>query len=265
MRIFSYWHQGQLRRTDWVCLESWLAHGFEVALYTHDPETRVPMGVDKMDAQEVLDKNIMQQIAPLCHPGHVSFQPVVNFSDLFRMQGMSQGLGLWLDTDVFVIKAFSVEPSLPFMGWEGFRRIGSPVLYLPQDSAMLADYQRCHEDLGAVPHWTEWRKSVWRPLRWRLRGIPYRAADLGITIYGNYAFTMLSRKHYSRRDILPKSKFYAWIGNETKRFYTDPKGIEDLEKKNAWGIHVHRKSLDNEVPVSGSIFDKALRQSAYPL
>lgn len=264
-QIFSYWYQGALRRTDWVCLDSWVRHGFEVTLYSHHPHLSVPNGVTLANAEPILSVHPLQQLVPLRFPERATWQPIVNYSDLFRMAGLAQGCGLWLDTDVFVLRPFEVVPDRPFMAWEGFRRIGSPVLYLPPESPMTATYLSVLDDVEQIPSWVEWRKAVWRPLRWRLQGLKYRPGDLGITVFGNYAFTRLGRKYYGRRDVLPKHRFYAWIGDQTRRFYQDPRGEAALEAVGAWGIHIHRKDLDRAEPVQGSLFDKALRRLRPPL
>ncbi len=261
-RVFSYWYQGQLRRTDWLCLESWVRHGFEATLYSHDPQTRVPAGVTWADASLILPIALKDKMLPL--RGGDAHRAVVSFSDLIRMKGMQRGLGLWLDTDVYLLKPFTYDVGEPFLGWEGFNRIGASVIYVPPQSAFCRDYAQVFDDVERVPSWVEWRKATWRPLKWRLQGLPFRPGDLGITIFGNYAFTRLGRKYYRKSQILPKNRFYAWTGKHSQRFYTDPQGLDQLTAQEAWGIHVHRKFLDSKTPIPGSLYETALRTTAYP-
>lgn len=263
-KIFSYWHGPKLRRTDWVCIESWVRHGFDVTIYSHNPDLALPPGAKLGNADQILGISYLDKLQPLIKVETTSWQSVVSYADIFRVAGTYQSTGLWLDTDVFVIRPFSYDETQPVLGWEGFKRIGASVIYLPPNCPMAKAYLKVLQDVEQVPDWVEFRKAVWRPLRWRLQGRPYRPNDLGITIFGNYAFTRLGRKYYKSKDILPKHRFYHWIGDETRRFYQDPRGEEALNLAQAWGIHVHRKDLDMATPEPGSLYDEALKASSYP-
>lgn len=186
-----------------LCLASWLEAGFEVDLYSYGPVSGVPAGVTLRPAQDVLSDDLRDRLLPILRTDRRRFQPMMNFSDLFRVKLQEQGRGLWLDCDVLPFRPFAVDPAKPFFAWEDRHRIGSPVFYLPQGSAMIADYLRVLDTPHLMPHWLGVKRGVLKPALWRLMGRRFSPPDLGITIYGNDAFTRLAHKHALTEHALP--------------------------------------------------------------
>lgn len=260
MRIASFWHSGPLRNLDAVCVASWVKLGFEVDIYRFGAISGLPDGVVELDANEVLSADWMDRINPILHPERRARQQMMNYSDLFRVALMQQGRGLWLDTDVFLFRPFSVDPARPFFAWEDWHRIGSPVFYIPQGHEMLADYARVYDSPNLMPHWLGFRRRVLKPLIWRLQGKAFSPADLGLTIYGNDAFTRLARKHRLTGNALEKRSFYAWNAAETMRFYDPAHGEAFWDDPRVLGLHVHHKPAPNKRPEPGSIYARAVAQ-----
>lgn len=262
MRIATFWHSGRLRNMETLCLASWLEAGFEVDLYSYGPVEGLPEGVVLKPADAVLPESLLRKLLPVLHTQRRGFQPMMNFSDLFRVKLQERGAGLWLDCDVLLFRHFEVDPARPFFAWEDRHRIGSPVFYLPQDNPMIADYLRVLETPDLMPHWLGFRRGVLRPTYWRLLGRRFSPADLGITIYGNDAFSQLARKHDLLRHALGVRAFYAWNGKETLRFY-DADVRERLEDDPAvFGLHIHRKRHPIPRPAAGSLYGRMLDRLA---
>lgn len=263
IRIVSLWHAGCLRNIDTVCIASWLRLGFEVELFHFGPVSGVPDGVRLADGRDVLSDSYLERLVPIYRVDRRKFQPVANFSDLFRIKLMEQGRGLWLDTDVFLFRTFDVDPQRPFFAWEDRHRIGSPVFYLPPDSAMLQDYLKVFDDPRLMPHWLGLVRGVLRPAFWRMIGRTYSPPDLGITIYGNDAFTRLAKKHGLTGYALPRRSFYPWGGRDTERFFTRPEyGRLLWDDPGVFGLHIHRKRLSNVAPLPGTMYAHAVEQLA---
>lgn len=243
-----------MRNLEKVCVASWVRLGFEVEIYSFAEVTGMPQGVVARDANEILSSDWMARIDPILHPARKVRQQIMNYSDLFRVALMQKGRGLWLDTDMFLFRRFEVDPARPFFAWEDRHRIGSPVFYVPKGAPMLADYERVYDSPDLMPHWLGFRRRVLKPLAWRLAGKRWLPADLGLTIYGNDAFTRLARKHGLAKHALSRESFYIWNAAETMRFYDPAHGSDLWDDPRVLGVHVHHKPHPNRRPAPGSMF-----------
>lgn len=257
MRIVSLWHSGPMRNLEKVCVATWVQQGFEVEIYSFAPIAGLPRGAVACDAARILSPHWLEKINPILHPERRDRQRIMNYSDLFRVALMQKARGLWLDTDMCLFRHFDVPPDRPFFAWEDGHRIGSPVFYVPKGDAMLVDYERVYDSPDLMPHWLGFRRRVLKPLLWRMRGRAFSPADLGLTIYGNDAFTRLARKHGLTRHALPRQSFYAWNAAQTMRFYDPQFGQALRDDPAVLGLHVHHKPHPNRRPLPGSLYAQA--------
>ena len=243
-------------------MASWLDHGFEVDVYSFGPVENLPKGANLRDASIVLSADLLDRLQPKLRPERATWQPVVQFSDIFRIHLQQQQRGLWLDGDVLVFRPFEVDPATPFFGWEDHHRIGASVIYMPSDSAFITDYLRVLDDPALMPHWLGWKRGRLRPMLLRLQGRPFIPGDLGITVYGNDAFSRLARKHGLLGHAFGAGRFYAWNGKETLKFY-DPDTPERPETDpDIWGLHIHHKHHVAQRPAPGSLYARMLERHA---
>ncbi len=258
-RVASLWVEGPIRLVDQVCLKSMVRAGLDVTLYHYGPLQNVPSGVKLEDARAVLDIGLLDRLR-LLKQKERTWQPVANFSDFFRIFLQKYELGLWLDSDVFVFRYFEYDKDRPFFAKEDKRRIGSPVFYLPPDHPIIAEYEDLIAQPELMPNWLGfWRGKV-RPAWWRLTGQKFLPPDLGITIYGNDAFTRLAKRHDCYHLALPQASFYALNGKETDRLFQNFDFRFLMENEAHKGIHIHRKKWGTMPVVSGSFWEWALRQ-----
>lgn len=259
-KIAMLWISGPLRNIEKLCIASWIGNGHEVDVYSYGEIPDLPPGATPRDAGEVLSSEYIERLKPVAHVDRQRWQPLMNFSDLFRVKLMEQGRGLWLDGDVLLLRPIDFDPTLPYFAWEDWHRIGSPVFYLPKGAPFIEDYNRVYDSPDLMPPWLGFRRRVLKPLLWKLRGLPYSPPDLGITIYGNDAFTRLARKHRLTRHALPKRSFYAWNAEQTNRFYDAAHGEALLGDDEVIGIHIHHKGHINERPAEGSLYARAIER-----
>ena len=265
MKLATLWLEGRIHNLGALCLASWVEQGFEVDLYSFGPLTNVPEGVTVKDAEPILSADLLDQLTPVLHAHRSRTQAIANFSDFFRMRMMELGLGLWLDTDILLFRPFDVDPTQPYFAWEDRHRIGSPVFYLPQGNPMIADFNRVYDDPDLMPHWLGFKRRVLKPMIWRLQGKQFSPRDLGITIYGNDAFSQLAKKHRQTEHALCTKPFYSWNGKETERFY-DPKYTRRIEQDpEILGLHVHHKVDVNRRPAPGSLYDRMIHRYQHSL
>jgi hypothetical protein len=262
MKIASFWHSGRLRNIETLSLASWLDVGAEVDLYHFGPVEGVPEGVRLRPAGEVLSQDYLDRLMPILRVDRRARQPMMNYSDLFRVKLQERGAGIWLDGDVILFRSFPFDPAKPFFAWEDRHRIGSPVFYLPPSSPFIPDYLRVLDDPDLMPHWLGFKRRVLKPLLWKLQGRAWSPPDLGLTIYGNDAFTRLAYKHHITGFALPQHSFYPWNAAETRRFY-DPACTERLEDDpQVYGLHIHHKFHPFPRPDPASLYGRMLTRLA---
>jgi hypothetical protein len=239
-----------------------VANDLDVTLYTYGSVPNTPSGVKIESAGTILPLALMDRLALKHRAKERAFQPVANFSDFFRIALLKQDKGLWLDSDIFVFRPFTYNPADCFFAKEDWVRIGSPVFYLPPDHPIIGEFDRLMAQPTLMPNWLDFNRGVLRPFIWRLKGIEFTPPDLGITIYGNQAFTRLARRHGDYRNAMPKHTFYHWTGKKTDQLFQGP-GWEFLrDDPKHIGIHIHRKHWAKEPTQKGSWWDWA--QATYP-
>ncbi len=258
-KISTMWYDGPLHDVARVSLASMVAQGMDVSVYTYGDIPNLPAGIALADGNEVLDTSLLSRLAPVKKAAtHGSWQPLVNFSDFFRIYQLKAGKGLWLDTDVFLFRPFTYDTEKVFFAFEGKGRIGSPVFYLPPDHPIIAEYDALIAKDDLMPNWLGFVRGTLRPLVWKMMGIEFSPPDLGITIYGNDGFSRLAKRHGCYRDALAKSSFYDWTGSKAEQLF-DPVSFQHfLDDPHHIGIHIHKKARQKQPPIPGSFWDWAL-------
>lgn len=258
-QIATFWFEGPLRRVDKICLQSMVANRLDVNLYTFGEIPNVPTGVKIHDASKILDGALRSRLFATVKKEYNHWLPTVQFSDLFRIMLLKNGAGLWLDTDVLIFKPFEFDRNQVFFAKEDKHRIGASVFYLPQHHAIIHEYERLLEQEKWIPNWLGFVRGKLKPLWYHITQSEWSPSDLGVTMYGNDAFTRLTKRHKEYKHALPKSTFYAWAANENfniyktvnfRDFFTDPLRI---------GLHIHRKALADQKPEPESLWDWAIK------
>jgi len=144
-RIAALWVGGDLSFLEQLCLKSFLDAGHDVTLYTYDPVTNAPDGVDLADANDVLSQSSFLRHARTSSPAL--------HSDLFRYHLLAKHDRIvWADTDAYCVKPFQSATG-HFFAWESDRGVNGGVLGLPRDSEALGLLLEFTRDEFAVPEW----------------------------------------------------------------------------------------------------------------
>lgn len=127
-----------------------ISAGHRVDLYSYDDIRDLPPGVTLRDAAAIVDRHTMVRYR---EAGRFAL-----FADVFRYKGLRQGLGIWCDADVLLLRNLSGMGET-IMGWEDARLVGSAVLYLPPDSPFLKKMLRVASAKVPIPiHWPTEKK-----------------------------------------------------------------------------------------------------------
>jgi hypothetical protein len=255
--IVTFWH-GPLDRLRQICLRSQLAAGHKVIVYSFDAIPNLPDGVYHAAAEAILPHAFSEKLRPPQPDGSWRDWTTLQFSDLFRMQLMARGAGLWLDADVLLLKRIELDPAKPYFAWERPRQLGNSVLYLPPNDPIVAAFETLMQQDELTPEWLSLKHRITLALK-RLRGGSNRVSDLRVAIYGPAALTALANRAGTSRGALPKTSFYA-VHADPGRFFQPSDFSALIGDLGVIGLHVSPKGRGNSVPIPGSLFAWAVQR-----
>ncbi len=257
--IVTFWH-GRLDALRQTCLRSQVAAGHAVTVYSFDPVPGLPDGVGNADAEAILPYAFSQRLRPSQPDGSWRDWTTLQFSDFFRMRLMAQGLGLWLDADVLLLKPVEIDPQKPYFAWEQPRQLGNSVLYLPPDDPIATAFENLMKQEELTPDWLALRHRLTFALR-RLRGGSKRLSDIRVAIYGPASLTALARRTGELRYALPKKSFYA-VHADPRHFFEAGDFSALLHDPGIIGFHISPKGRGSQPPVPGSLYAWATERFA---
>ena len=145
VRVNALWVGGTLGYLERACLASAVQAGHHVVLYTYQGVAAVPDGVTVLDARAVVPEDRMLRYK---QNGSLALG-----SNLFRYELFVQGLGYWIDADVYFIKPLDPCDGRFVFGWEDDNFICSAVLHIPSGSQLLADLLAFVKSDPIIPPW----------------------------------------------------------------------------------------------------------------
>ncbi|WP_246248956.1 hypothetical protein [Chelativorans alearense] len=259
MDICTFWYGPRLREVDQLCLASMVMTGQRVKLFSYEPVLNVPAGVECCEAEAILPRETFKRLDP-GYPKLKSSRTIPHFSDLFRVTLMRHKQGVWLDTDIYLVKRFEPDPARHYLARENRSRLGVSALYLPENSPIIAEFERYIASDDIAPRWLGIRRRVLRPMLLRLKGKEVTPAALGITIFANDGISRMAKRYGIFRDAAPKESFYYWNGKESLKIFSAKYGLEPLHHPHFIGFHIHQKGPTTATPEEGSFYHWARKR-----
>lgn len=257
--IVTFWH-GPMDALRQTCLRSQIAAGHNVTVYSFDTIPGLPAGVRNADAEAILPHAFSERLRPPQPDGSWRDWTTLQFSDFFRMKLMAEGLGLWLDADVLLLKPAEIDPAKPYFAWERPRQLGNSVIYLPPGHDIVAAFEELMEQEELTPNWLSLRHRITFMMR-RLRGGSNRLSDIRVAIFGPAALTALARRTGELHNALPKQSFYA-VHAEPKLFFDPSSYLGLVTNPEIIGLHISPKGRGGEKPIPGSLYAWATERFA---
>lgn len=112
------WVEGNLSNLEILCINSFMAHGYTLTLWTYGKITNAPQGTIIEDARKILPEGRIFKYSNGSYAG---------FSNLFRYAVLSTTGGLWVDSDVVCLTSEQTLGTEPFLVTE--RMPGMSLLY----------------------------------------------------------------------------------------------------------------------------------------
>jgi hypothetical protein len=256
--VVTFWH-GKLDALRRFCLRSQVAAGHQVTVYSFEPLTGLPDGVDNAEAEAILPHSFAEKLRPTGPDGVWRDWTTLQFSDFFRMRLLARNEGLWLDADVLLLKPAEIDPAKPYFAWERPRQLGNSVLYLPPDDAIVAAFTSLMQQDELTPDWLALRHRLTFALH-RLRGSK-RVSDIRVALYGPAALTALARRACELHHALPKKSFYA-VHAEPKLFFERSDFSALIDDPEIIGFHISPKGRGDQQPAPGSLYAWAAERFA---
>lgn len=149
MIINTLWIGREMGALHAACLRSFIRHGHDVVLHAYGKPVDAPKGVVFFDADKLMsEKEIF---------AHKSTGSLAIASDIYRYRIQREGLGIYVDCDVYCVKPFQDQEYI--LARESDKLINPAIMKLPHDCALLNNIMRCSEDVFFIPPWLPLKKQ----------------------------------------------------------------------------------------------------------
>ena len=249
----TLWVGQRLGVIERACMRSVLRQGHTLALYCYDEPVGVPEGVELRDATKIIARSDIE--APRVARPDL-------YSDWFRYELLSRGIGTWLDTDVYLISRLDLE-SPHLFGEQGAGVLNNAVLRLPRNSPLLTQLLEPFRR-RMIPRWLPWR--VYLPLR--IREVLTGDADLTRLPWGTtspHALTAIVRAAGLGHLAEPPERFYPVPGQEAEWILRPDRRLEDVVHEGTVAIHLWNeciKGFKNEPAPRGSFLHRLQQEGS---
>ncbi|MEM6664248.1 MAG: hypothetical protein AAF666_18960 [Pseudomonadota bacterium] len=251
--INAIWIGGPMGPVHAACLRSFVATGHDVILHGYDVPVDVPHGVTFSDAEKLLprDRYFFR---------HKKTGSLAPFCDLLRYEILAQGLGLYVDCDVFCVSPI-VDAAYIF-GLQPTGSINNAVLKLPPECPALRDLLSIKKAWQFSPPW----QPLSRRLKWKAQRLIGKGtlAHLPYGTTGPMALTWYLQKHGLHVHAKPEGVFYP-VGPEDIAQIMDPSlGIQGLIQPETATLHLYNEALrqiPHDDPAPGCAMHQILNDS----
>lgn len=253
------WLGGALGPLSAACLASFVRHGHRVVLYCYDMPKDVPSGVELADAAAIVPSSRIAK-----HKKSGSYAP---FSDLFRYELQRRDLGMWIDCDVYCVRAFTFEQPYVF-GWKTRDALGNAVLRLPSGSKLTSDLIALFDKRSTIYPWlSRDEQKRWLERKWA--GESFDWTDLPWAVTGPSALTYLVRELGLTRHALRQSVLYPFPLRDAAQLLRTEADLMPYIAPETRGIHLWNDALRHHLSKAqrgspldrlfseGTLFDEA--------
>ncbi|WAC24061.1 hypothetical protein [Blastomonas sp. SL216] len=248
------WIGDALSAVERACIRSVLRQGHRLVLYTYDDLKGVPEGVELADAASVLPRETIIRHKS----GSVSL-----FSDRFRFEIMRQSLGVWLDSDAYLIKPLHIEQDKHFFAFCEPGYVGQGVLYMPPDSPVIEPLLRLFEQ-PYIPDWLRKRdriRAYWR----KFRQGHINLGDMPWGVGGPMGLTALVQRHGLMDQVMPPDVHYPWDWQVADWIFDPARSLEEHITPATQALHLYNTmiaSRKNEPAQPGSFMHRLQQEGA---
>lgn len=217
------------------CLRSFIKQGHEVILHGYEKPEDAPAGAILADARKLMPEHEIFR--------HKETGSLAITSDIFRYRLQREGMGLYVDCDVYCVKPFPNQEYV--LTWENNTLLNPAILKVPADSQLLRHLLEASENPYFVPPWLSKTKRNKLLLR-KFIGRPKHVAQqewgvIGPQLLTHYVKSLGLEAYSSAADI------YAPVyGGMTNLLFEEGLTIQDLITHRTVSIHLYNQGLLNK-------------------
>jgi hypothetical protein len=225
-KICSFWTGPTLGPIHSACLQSFLAAGHHVSLFTHESPNDVPAGVEVVPATEIMPSAELRQYADK--------RQYETLSDFFRYRLLAASAGLWVDADCYCLRP--IEDDDYIFGEETVEGLNTAVLKLPPGSPLLNALLALAP--GFIPPWLPSRHRHLLALR-RALGMPKPLHRLPWGTVGPAALTFYANTLGVAGRAVPSDVFYPIHWDHLDRLFATDLQLSDLVTHRTRIVHLY--------------------------
>ena len=222
--LLTLWMSGALDWLSVACLKAAVRHGHDVHLYSYGEIPNVPKGVTHKDARIIIPEDEIFFYDGVNQPG--MFGSPAPFSDAFRYRSQQQAQGVWIDSDMYFLRAMDLSAPV-ILAWEkpintdlalGSQRVfvGNAVMKLPPNAGLTTDLVQLTSKPYKIPPWVS--KKLRKSVLSKLDGMPFFPGAVTYATVGPIALTYYAKKRNVFPDVLSKDHFYPVFFQDVARF-----------------------------------------------
>lgn len=230
--VNMFWMGPRLSMLETGCMLSALRAGHAVTVFSYEKPSNLPAGIQWENAAGVLPRENF-----VLYRG----QGAALGSNLFRYRLMEQQRGLWLDTDMLVLKPI-IGDGTEIFGWQNQVLINSAVLFLPPHSPVLRDLLAFTSDLHPRPPFLDRRDRLKIGLR-RAIGRPMHVSRMPWGVWGPNALTHFIRRNGCEGRAQPCDVFYPVPFEQCETLIRAGTAVEDRITPATRAIHLWNEGL----------------------
>lgn len=230
--LSTFWIGPRLPDFQNMCLRSWLAMGHPVQFFSYDPVANVPEGVRVRDAEEVFPRAELDDPARDVH--------VVIKSDIWRWAMFQKQEGIWVDSDVVLVRPIP-QPRRLLLGREERGVPCIAVMWWPHDHPAVTHLLDVFHRNG-LGIWA-YAKPRWKRFQNLVLGRPNSFHDYPWNHWGRHAVEFFLLRYGLKKEVLGYKSFYWPVVYDDYLFQNNP-FQHILDDPEVLGLHCFRKSDD---------------------
>lgn len=230
--INAVWFGNELGEIHSACLRSFVRHGYDVVLHSFGYPTDAPKGVRIFDANKLMSQSELTVFQ--------KYKRLAFAADIYRYRIQREGLGAYVDCDVYCIRRFPEDDYI--FGWESEYAICNAVMKLPHDSVLLTKMLNASEDPYFIPPWLKDNRRK-RLLFRKYIGLPKHVVHQRWGIIGPELLTHYVKKLDLTAHASDIDAFYSLHYEQTALLFSKGLRVEDIVSSRSFALHLFSSRL----------------------